>query len=82
MFGYPTYLSDKFLEVVPGMVYIDMLSTHTNLVLIGVAREDNGAAWVTLDSQYKEGKADDPAGEVRALRDALNFILKEQYGED
>jgi hypothetical protein len=79
-------MSDKFLEVVPDRVYLDMLGTHTNLAVIGgrgdVVESDNHTMWVSLDSQYKEVKADDPAGEVRALRDALNFILKEQYGED
>jgi len=82
VFSYPSNMSNRFVEVIPDMVYLDMLGTHVNLAIRGGSRTHTGTTWVTLDSAYKDTKDNDPAAELRALRDALNYVLKEQYGED
>lgn len=89
LFGYSDSRSKQLLEVIPGALYLDVtVHGNVNIALVNPAiRDDMGAdhnivVWTTLDGFSSRKKSSDKRAQVRALRDALTYVLKEADAED
>lgn len=83
VFDYPGRSRVNFLEVIPGIVYFDVLNvpgtdrlSHINIAVTRGARTPRGVgAWSTLAKPDKRGKNRAKA-ELEAIRDACDYLLQ------
>ena len=85
VFPYAEGPSEVFIEVVPQQLYLDVCEHHVNMAVISPVIDNiNGRdiAWVTLDSQFAAGVDKRSIEQLVALRDAIDYVIKEHRGEN